>query len=186
MPALPPDLRKALLALPQKEKDQLLARLVAQDAVLTEQLTFRLLEDADHNALEARRQRLRTQLDDPVRGYHQTPNDLLHIVRQLQARLTYHAKITGDTFGEIELTLRLLGNVFRHQPEAISRLHGPTQPLLQHLARRTHEVLRQASKLHPDYLIELENDLNDVLALLYASAAAPLARELGVPTSIKS
>lgn len=186
MPVLPPDLRKALLALPQKEKDQLLTRLVAQDAILTEQLTFRLLEAADHDALEVRRQRLRTQLDDPVRGYHQTPNDLLHIVRQLQARLAYHAKITGDTFGEIELTLRLLGNVFRNQPEAVGRLHGPTQPLLQHLARRTHEVLRQASKLHPDYLIELEKALNDVLTLLYASAAAPLARELGVPFSIKN
>ena len=35
MPALPPDLRKALLQLTQKEKDQLLTRLVAQDAVLT-------------------------------------------------------------------------------------------------------------------------------------------------------
>jgi hypothetical protein len=153
MPALSPDLRKALLALPSKEKDQLLARLVAQDAVLTEQLSYRLVEgDA---ALETRRQRLRTQLDDPVRGYHQTPNDLLHIVRQLQARLAYHAKITGDNLGEIELAIRLLTNIFQHQPEAVARLHGPTQPLLQHLARRTADVLKQVAKLHPDYLIEL-------------------------------
>jgi hypothetical protein len=187
MPALTPDLRKALLALPQKEKDQLLTRLVALDAVLVEQLTYRLLElPDDTDALETRRQRLRTQVNDPVRGYHQTPNDLLHIVRQLQARLAYHAKITGDAFGEIELTLVLLGNVLRHQPEAVARLHGPTQPLLQHLARRTHEVLRQAGKLHPDYMTELEPALNDVLTLLYASAAAPLARELGVPVSIKN
>ncbi|HEX8507692.1 MAG TPA: hypothetical protein VF630_20180 [Hymenobacter sp.] len=41
MPALPPDLRRALFALPGKEKDQLLARLVAQDALLTEQLAYR-------------------------------------------------------------------------------------------------------------------------------------------------
>ena len=179
MPALSPDLRKALFTIPQKEKDQLLARLVAQDAVLTEQLTFRLLEGDD--ALEARRERLRTQVDDPVRGYHQTPNDLLHIVRQLQARLAYHARITGDTLGEIELTLRLLTNIFRHQPEAVARLHGPTQPLLQHLARRTHEVIRQVGKLHEDYHVELAPALNELLPLLYASAAAPLARELGVP-----
>ena len=184
MPALSPDLRKALLALPEKEKDQLLVRLVAQDAVLTEQLAFRLLEGDD--ALENRRQRLETQVDDPVRGYHQTPNDLLHIVRQLQARLAYHAKITGDTQGEIELTLRLLTNIFRHQPEAVARLHGPTQPLLQHLARRTADVLKQVAKLHPDYLVELEPGLNELLTLLYASAAAPLARELGVPVRIES
>ncbi|TYZ11013.1 hypothetical protein FY528_08160 [Hymenobacter lutimineralis] len=179
MPALSPDLRKALFSLPQKEKDQLLARLVAQDAVLVEQLSFRLLEGDD--ALEQRRHRLRQQVDDPVRGYHQTPNDLLHIVRQLQQRLTYHTKITDDLLGEIELSLRLLGNVFRHQPEAVSRLHGPTQPLLQHLARRTHDTLRQAYKLHEDYHVELAPAINEVLSQLYQSAAAPLARELGVP-----
>lgn len=182
MPALPPDLRKALFALPAKEKDQLLARLVAQDAVLTEQLAFRLLEGEE--GLEIRRQRLRTQVDDPVRGYHQTPNDLLHIVRQLQARLAYHARITGDTLGEVELTLRLLVNIFRHQPAAVAQLHGPTQPLLQHLARRTHEVLRQIAKLHDDYYVELAPALRELLLLLYASAAAPLARELGIPTTL--
>lgn len=178
MPALSPDLRKALLALPAKEKDQLLLRLVTQDAVLVEQLTFRLLEGDE--ALEDRRNRLRQQVDDPVRGFHQTPNDLLHITRQLQQRLAYHAKVTGDTLGEIELTLRLLTNVLRHQPEATGRLHGPTQPLLQHLARRTQEVFKAIGKLHEDYRVEFAPAANELLPLLYASAAAPLARELGV------
>jgi hypothetical protein len=123
MPALTPALRKALQQLPQKEKDQLLVRLVAQDVVLMEQLTFRLLEGPD--ALEQRRATLRAQVDDPVRGYHQTPNDLLVILRQLQARLAYHAKITDDSFGEIELSLRLLANVFQHQGAVTARLHGP-------------------------------------------------------------
>ncbi|SHI95372.1 hypothetical protein SAMN02745146_2019 [Hymenobacter daecheongensis DSM 21074] len=179
MPALPPDLRKALLTLPQKEKDQLLTRLVSQDAVLMEQLRFRLLEGPD--ALEDRRQMLRTQIDDPVRGFHQTPNDLLVILRQLQARIGYHARITDDAFGEVELTLRLLNQVFEHQPAVVSRLHGPTQPLLQHLAKRTHEALRQTAKLHADYHLELAEDLNLLLTRLFQSAAAPLARELGIP-----
>ncbi|GGF18397.1 hypothetical protein [Hymenobacter cavernae] len=179
MPTLSPDLRKALLNLPQKEKDQLLTRLVSQDAVLTEQLAYRLLEGPD--ALEDRRQALRTQIDDPVRGFHQTPNDLLVIVRQLQARIGYHARITGDTLGEVELTVRLLSRVFEHQPACVARLHGPTQPLLQHLAKRTHDVLRQADKLHPDYHIELAPPVNELLERLWQSAVAPLARELGVP-----
>jgi hypothetical protein len=182
MPALSPDLRKALFNLPQKEKDQLLARLVSQDAVLTEQLSFRLLEGPE--ALESRRQHLRTQIDDPVRGFHQTPNDLLIIVRQLQARISYHAKITDDAFGEVELTLRLLNRVFEHQPAVVSRLHGPTQPLLQHLAKRTHEALRQTEKLHADYHLELAEAVNQLLTRLYESAAAPLARELGVPKTM--
>lgn len=179
MPVLPPDLRKALLQLPQKEKDQLLARLVAQDAVLTEQLAYRLLEGSE--ALATRRTALRAQVDDPVRGFHQTPNDLLVILRQLQARLAYHAKITDDAFGEAELSWRLLANVFRHQAASTARLHGPTQPLLQHLARRTQEALRQTTRLHEDFHLELAETANAVLAALWQSGAAPLARELGLP-----
>ena len=179
MPALPPDLRRALLQLPQKEKDQLLIRLVAQDAVLTEQLAYRLLEGPD--ALETRRAALRTLVDDPVRGFHQTPNDLLVILRQLQARLTYHAKITDDAFGEAELSWRLLANVFRHQGPTVARLHGPTQPLLQHLARRAHDALKITYKLHEDYHLELAPAATEVLGALWQSGAAPLARELGLP-----
>ena len=182
MPALSPDLRRALLALPEREKDQLLVRLVAQDSVLTEQLTFRLLEGPE--ALETRRAALRAQVDDPVRGFHPTPNDLLVILRQLQARLAYHAKITGDVFGEVELSWRLLHNVFRHQAATTARLHGPTQPLLQHLAKRTHEALKQTAKLHEDYHVELAETANVVLAALWQSGAAPLARELDLPQSI--
>lgn len=179
MSTLPPDLRRALLDLPQREKDQLLARLVAQDPVLTEQLSFRLLEG--DNALAVRRERLRQQVDDPVRGFHQTPNDLLVILRQLQARLAYHTKITGDTFGELELSWRLLANVLRHQPQVVARLHGPTQPLLQHLVRRTQDALRHTQRLHEDYHLELAEAANSVLAGLWQSGAAPLAREAGLP-----
>ena len=182
MPALPPDLRRALFALPDQEKDQLLARLVAQDAVLTEQLAFRLLEGPD--ARETRRAALRARVDDPVRGFHPTPNDLLVILRQLQARLAYHTKITGDLFGEAELSWRLLHNVFRHQAATTARLHGPTQPLLQHLAKRTHETLKQTQRLHEDLHLELAETANAVLAALWQSGAAPLARELGLPRSL--
>ena len=182
MPALPPDLRRALFQLPDKEKDQLLARLVAQDAVLTEQLRFRLLEGPA--ALETRRAALRRQVDDPVRGFHQTPNDLLVILRQLQARISYHAKITGDTYGEAELSWHLLVNVFTHQAEATARLHGPTQPLLAHLVRRTHEALRQTQRLPEDYHLELAAAANAVLTGLWQSGAAPLAREAGLPRAV--
>ncbi len=179
MPALSPALRQALLALPQREKDQLLARLVAQDAVLTEQLAFRLLEGPD--ALATRRAALCALVDDPVRGFHQTPNDLLVVLRQVQARLAYHSKITGDAFGEVDLSWRLLHNALREQPAHLARLHGPSQPLLQHLVRRTQEALRLTARLHEDYHLELAPTANAVLAALWQTGAAPLAREAGLP-----
>ncbi|UOQ74827.1 hypothetical protein [Hymenobacter cellulosilyticus] len=81
----------------------------------------------------------------------------------------------------MELTLRLLNRVFEHQPQLVSRLHGPTQPLLQHLAKRTHDALRQTEKLHTDYHLELTEAIQTLLQRLWQSGAAPLARELGVP-----
>ena len=42
------DLKIEILALPTKEKDKLLLRLVAKDKVLTEHLHFLLLEDEDN------------------------------------------------------------------------------------------------------------------------------------------
>jgi hypothetical protein len=49
------------------------------------------------------------------------------------------------------------------------------------MARRTHEALQQTAKLHEDYLVELAPDIDELLQHLYQSAAAPLARELGIP-----
>ena len=71
--------------------------------------------------------------------------------------------------------------MFRHQAAPTARLHGPTQPLLQHLAKRTHEALKQTANLHEDYHLELAETANAVLAALWQSGAAPLARELGLP-----
>ena len=75
----------------------------------------------------------------------------------------------------------MLANVFRHQANVTSRLHGPTQPLLQHLTKRTHEALKQTARLHEDYHLELAETASTVLVALWQSGAAPLARELGLP-----
>ena len=63
----------------------------------------------------------------------------------------------------------------------MARLHGPTQPLLAHLVRRTADTLRQAQNLPKDYHLELRDAANAVLAALWQSGAAPLAREAGLP-----
>ena len=103
-----------------------------------------------------------------------------------RSRLAYHTKITEDVFGEVELSWRLLANVFRHQSAVTERLHGPTQPLLTHLARRTHEALKQTTRLHEDYHVELAGTANEVLMALWESGAAPLARELGLPKAMRN
>ena len=82
----------------------------------------------------------------------------------------------------VALNRYLLGKVhLTFTVDSESRLHGPTQPLLQHLTRRTHEALKQTARLHDDYHLELAKTANAVLAALWQSGAAPLARELALP-----
>jgi DNA repair exonuclease SbcCD ATPase subunit len=54
------ELKKAVLDLPQKEKDKLLVRLISKDKMLIKQLHFQLLENAED--LEERIEKLRKQL----------------------------------------------------------------------------------------------------------------------------
>ncbi|MEJ7663891.1 MAG: hypothetical protein WKG07_32345 [Hymenobacter sp.] len=175
-------MRRALLDLPQKEKDQLLTRLVAQDAVLTEQLAYRLLEGPE--ALENRRAALRQQVDDPVRGFHQTPNDLLVILRQPQARLAYHTRLTDDAFGEVELSLRLLANVLRHQVGAAWRgcTALPSRCFSTWYAAPRKPCGKPKSCI-PTTTWSWPKPPSAVLVGLFTSGAAPLAREAGLPAS---
>ncbi|MFC6223697.1 hypothetical protein ACFP2F_10635 [Hymenobacter artigasi] len=44
--------------------------------------------------------------------------------------------------------------------------------------------MRQTTRLHEDFHLELAETANAVLAALWQSGAAPLARELGLPRTL--
>ena len=81
------DLKAAITAIPDKEKDKLLLRLIAKDKVLTEHLHFKLLED--ESDLEERHQLLKEEIDESVEMLNQmrrsTSKDALLILRKLKA-----------------------------------------------------------------------------------------------------
>ena len=57
MAKLEKDLQLAILSMPQKDKDKLLLRLVAKDAILVQQLQFTLVEEG--TTVEFRRDEVR-------------------------------------------------------------------------------------------------------------------------------
>ncbi|KAA3440695.1 hypothetical protein [Rufibacter hautae] len=183
MPALEKDLRQAVLGLPAARKDKLLLQLLSSQPVLQDQLKFELLEGEE--GLELRREALAAQIQTVAQGFYYNATDLLICLRTLCPPLSYHAKITNDVYGEINLLLQLLQEVLTHQKEMLQVLTGGTEALGLFLAKRAEEMLQKLNKLHEDLHVEFADAVNEVLPKLHASAAGYAARKQGVPVQWK-
>ena len=104
------DLKAAIIAIPLKEKDKLLLRLIAKDKVLTEHLHFKLLED--ETDLEQRKELLSDEIRNAIVALAEmkrsTSKDALALLRKLNGRVNHHFKVTKELNSEIELRLQLL------------------------------------------------------------------------------
>lgn len=179
MPALSNDLKRALVALPNAEKDRLLLRLVAKDQVLCEQLTYTLVEE--ESTVEDRREQIRKLIEDCVKSWHYSPGEFMMDLRRVNARITYHVKITKDSYGEVELTLLMLNRAFEEQFAFLEVYNGRSDSLASYVAKRAQFVLQKLAKLDPDYYVEFEGQVNLLLQRVHSYAPAVYARELHLP-----
>lgn len=147
------ELKKAISALPDKEKDKLLFRLIPKDELLVAQLEFRLLEEG--NTTEFRRDALRNGIDRSLQraaNNYYSPGYLLLDIRAISGKINRHVKISKDKYGEIELnlfmlsrTLELLGGQLRFA----SPWHSRT--LNEYMAKRVLKLLQLLEKIPEDY-----------------------------------
>lgn len=147
------ELKKAISALPSREKDKLLFRLVPKDEILVAQLEFRLLESGDTADLrrEELRQTIERALQRAANNYY-SPGYLLLDIRAISGQINRHVKVTKDKYGEIELnlfmlnrTLELLGGQLRFA----SPWHSRT--LNEYMAKRVLKLLKLLEKIPEDY-----------------------------------
>jgi hypothetical protein len=179
MPKLSPDLKEAILLMPAAEKDKLLLRLVAKDAKLCQKLEFELLEEGA--SLEERRAEIRETIDRLAVGHHYSPGWLMMDMRSVNGTITAHVKTTKDKMGEISLTLYLLNRVYDEQMPHLAKYSSRSDTLAAYVAKRTQFVLHKLEKLHPDYYVEFEEDVNKLLGYVHATAPATYAKELHLP-----
>src|SRR5690606_4191240 len=140
-----PALKKAILDLPQAEKDKLLIRLINKDRMLINQLHFQLLEDeADLDERTAKLQGLLQQLMDGA--VERIPNaNQFHSADRLMGDLKFgsglineHAAITKDKMSEVRLRLFLVSQSFARFDQLFER----------HLYQRNDRLLKyQASRM---------------------------------------
>ncbi|MDX2133188.1 MAG: hypothetical protein SFV52_00275 [Saprospiraceae bacterium] len=177
-------LKNAISALPGKEKDKLLFRLVAKDAKLIRRLEFELLEGGETR--DDRSQELRDNIvknlaksgDDVM-----TPGWVLMELRFWNARITEHVQATKDKEGEVALTLFMLNESLRRHRAMILRYPDHrSATLADYLVRRADALMTKAGKLHEDLRWELRKDMNELLAHIWAiPRSAKLAGPFGLP-----
>jgi hypothetical protein len=181
MPKLPKTLEQAILSLPSKEKDKLLLKLIGKSELLIQQLHFQLLED--ESDLKLKREEIKALILKVSKMYHDTPGWMMMDMRDLNGRITNHVKVTKDKYGEVELTLYLLNTFFDNQFEHLENYSGKSDTISQYIAKRTEFLMNKLPKLHEDFYIEFDRDVNKLLERVHQYCPAYYARQLNLAKS---
>ena len=181
------DLKVAIVAIPPKEKDKLLLRLIAKDKVLTEHLHFKLLEDEDD--LKERHELLMNDINETMellmRERKLTSKDTLTITRKLNGKINHHYKVTKDVNSELELRIFLLNLTPIDFNESIfSPLHKYNEKLMTYVLRTTLSAFNKYKKLHEDLQFDLRDNFNAIFTKIYKSKLAVMAGDLGLPKEL--
>ncbi len=182
MPAITPDLKRAIIRLPEGEKDKLLLKLVTKDALLVERLEFELIEHSQ--TVDERRLIIREFIDRTVRLKQDSAGWIMMDMRTISGYITRHLKVTKDKYGEVELGIYMLNSFFEERPDQLRTYNTRTDKCALYIAKRTEQILKKLLKMDPDYHIEFLDDMNTLLDRLYANCPAHYARQLGIPKEI--
>ncbi|GAB2528995.1 hypothetical protein [Spirosoma aerophilum] len=179
MPALDPELKKAIVRMPGTEKDKLLLRLITKDAVLTERLQFELVEEG--RTIDERRHTIRAFIDRTANLHADTPGWLMMDMRTVSGHISRHLKVTKDKYGEVELMLYMLNTFYDNNAHLLQKYNSRTDKAAEYIAKRTEQVLKKAVKLDPDYYVEFMDEINKLLGWVNTTASAHYARQLSLP-----
>lgn len=178
------DLKAEILALPQKEKDKLLLRLIAKDKVLTERLHFLLMED--EGSLRERTTVLKEEiilLEQNLKN--ESSKDVLIALRKLTKSINHFFKVTKANFEDVELRIFL----FNHTPSEFKSKFFPSyknydQLFEVYFIKSILATIKKFEKLHEDLQFDLREDLNLLLSKVYHKNTATIALSLGLPKQI--
>ena len=158
------ELKQAISMLPSKEKDKLLFRLLPKDAILVEQLEFKLLDHGQST------EELRAERKQDVANYLQrakysfySPGYLLLDLRSISAAITKHVKVTKDKYGEIELNFFMLNECFELMAPQLKQFsYSKKRTFSDYVVKRSLKLLKLLSKLHEDYQLDFQESMRQL------------------------
>jgi len=187
-----PALKRAILDLPQAEKDRLLVRLINKDRMLIKQLHFQLLED--EGDLDERTAVLLGKLQElaeraagyiPNVNHSRNADNLMGELKYGSGLINEHATVTKDKMSEVRLRLFLVSQSLTHFDQLFEQhLYQRNDRLLNYQAGRMKYILGKYEKLHEDLQFEFRDELNDALAFAHRSGMQPYMVALGLPNEV--
>lgn len=165
--------------MPQKEKDKLLLRLIGKDDNLVQRLEFELIEMGD--TVQSRREDIKRRILKSAQMTHNTPGWMMMDMRNLSGDISQHLKITKDKYGEIELTIYLLLTFFEQQSSLLLTHNSKSDSCAEYIAKRTDSVLKKLAKFNPDYYVDFERDMQQLLKYVHSHCPKNYARQLDIP-----
>lgn len=160
------ELKKAILKLPQKEKDKLLLRLIAKDKILTERLHFVLFEDETRliertNAIE---EGVKLGIGELKKNRYKKAREILNFYRKSIKLVNHHFKVTKAKYEEVQLRLLLLNDVidlfyFLENRE----INDDERVLFKIVYNGIRLTVNKYYKLHEDLQYDLSTQLQELL-----------------------
>ena len=181
------ELKIEILALPLKEKDKLLLRLVAKDKVLTEHLHFLLLEDESHlrDRVENIKQQILDTMDKLSLQRNVNAKEVLTNLRKLAKLVNHNFRVTKTNYEDIDLRIFLFNHTITEFKSGIfSSYKNHEQLFAAYFIKSTLVTLRKFDKLHEDLQFDLRDGLNKLLLKIHQGNMAPMAKTLDLPTEI--
>ncbi|WP_293743200.1 hypothetical protein [uncultured Pedobacter sp.] len=177
------DLKTAIAALPVKEKDKLLLRLVAKDKVLTEHLHYKLLED--ETDLEDRKERIKAEVEEQITELKKlNAKEALVKVRKMVTAVNHFYKVTKDPVGEVELKLFILNTIPLDYKKSIFGYRDFMMLFSIYYIKTVAVTINKFKKLHEDLQFDFAENLNQLLDKIYSSKLAGAAEASNLPKEI--
>ncbi|MCP9764651.1 hypothetical protein [Lacihabitans soyangensis] len=178
------DLEEAILALPTKEKNKILIRLIDKNKVLVEQLHFKLLEHPEID-LKLRQDSVADQIENLKRYNAIKSKELLTLQRSYFAQISHHKRITSDKVGEVRLSLKLILKFVTDYSLVFNKPDLKyNHKLNEYNIKKMLLLLKNLKGIHEDYQIEFVDDINTILDFFYNGIHAGLAKSLALPRYI--
>lgn len=178
------NLKSEILALPTKEKDKLLLRLVAKDKVLTEHLHFLLLEnEADlSERVEMIKQTILEEMQMLKLNKNLNARDVLTSLRKLAKLVNHNLKVTKANFEDVELRIFLFNHtVIDFKRNIFSSVKNYEDIFANYFVKATMVTLRKFEKLHDDLQYDQKEEMEKLLLKIHDSKMAKKAEVLGLP-----
>ncbi len=161
------EFKEAILALPEKEKDKLLIRLIKKDKVLVNQLYFQLLEtksvEAFRSELEERFQRIVAAVK--IRFY--SSDIYLQEVKEMSGMINELVSTTKDKYSEPYLNLKMLIISLTYLKDELNReMPNRSYAFNIYVIARSFKIMTQIKTMHEDLQYDFKEDIETLGELI--------------------